>query len=755
MRQYCFYLREAALLYSQAANHSTAHYLLGLVAQDHHLHDLNPDIKSFDRLRCSQDCNKGADLSRVETRGWPALQLTILDELIDISMRLDDSQNSVRYIAYLLRRFHDLIGEERQRELSLTLERLAREKAGGFSLDMSGLPSLVGLVPVEPEAHLIPHKVAQEAGQGAKKAGAFIVDSTFRNKSKRCGSNEGIVWAEEQLVYVEVRLCNPMTFPVFIEGISLSTSGVPFEAYPTSLTLPPEARGYSVTLSGKPMGNGELLIKGCLVETFNVTYEHAIDQNGRPARGGVGDGIHVQVIPLLPLLQVSQPFLRGTCLSVYEGEKTTSVIELRCVGPRSIDQLKLSVNEEQNNVTHDPLIAEEPMPIFSWDAAALEVVELREDDVLSIPLHVQGLRKGDRERAVVEFTFEYGSSAVPGYRRRHVLEFAVQVKSGLHMVSFNVLPSDAPSTQLSTLQLSSPREAPGAVGAAKSAADFMRAVARHNSQDTCLLLLEVMNSTSHIFWLSHRHMCCPDDSRLPDPSGGVVLMPHTGTRFMIPMERFDVGDEEVAALRLQAELRQFVRSAANLTEEESRDAKYRYLMKQRLIRRMDVTWRSDFQSSGRLAMHTLQLSAANITRLTPERTALRIHVFPGGPDEADASAAADVALPSATTGVQRYQSVVIEFLVTNHSHEEQSLELSVQPYQELGGGTRNEHVCGEQLVWVGALQQPVSVAAGDTYAHRLGFYFLAAGSYKFSFTSENTHTAETTTCRQRCTIEVQ
>ena len=95
------------------------------------------------------------------------------------------------------------------------------------------------------------------------------------------------MWAEEQLVYVEVRLCNPMTFPVFIKGISLSTSGVPFEAYPTSLTLPPEARGYSVTLSGKPMGNGELLIKGCLVETFNVTYEHAVDAAGKPARAYV------------------------------------------------------------------------------------------------------------------------------------------------------------------------------------------------------------------------------------------------------------------------------------------------------------------------------------------------------------------------------------------------------------------------------------------------------------------------------------
>ena len=70
------------------------------------------------------------------------------------------------------------------------------------------------------------------------------------------------------------------------------------------------------------------------------------------------------------------------------------MIELRCVGPRSIDQLKLSVNEEQNNVTHDPLIAEEPLPIFSWDAAALEGVELRQDDVLSIPLHVEGHRKG-------------------------------------------------------------------------------------------------------------------------------------------------------------------------------------------------------------------------------------------------------------------------------------------------------------------------------------------------------------------------
>jgi len=777
MRQYCFYLREAALLYSQAANHSTAHYLLGLVAQDHHLHDLNPDIQSFDRLRCSQDCNKGTELSRVQSRGWPALQLTILDELIDISMQLDDSQNSVRYIAYLLRHFHDLIGEERQRELSMSLERLAREKAGGFSLDMSGLPSLVHLQPVLPEAHLIPHKV--EAPAQAEKKRAFIVDSTARNKrpSRR---QDAMVWAEEQVVYVEVRLRNPMTFPVFIKGISLSTSGVPFEAYPTSLTLPPEARAYSVTLSGKPMGNGELTINGCLVETFNVSYEHLVDANGKPFHGE-GGGIRVQVIPLLPLLQVSQPFLRGTCLSLYEGEKTTSVVELRCVGRRSIDQLSLSVNAEQNNVTHDPLIAEEPQPICSWDASVFEGCVLHEDDVLSIPLRVQGLRKGDRERTTVEFTIEYGSSAVEGYRRRQVLEFVVQVKAGLHLVSFNVLPSDAPSAELSSLQMKSPRESVLSGGgqsvmsggrpvfeAVRSTADLMRAVAKHNSQDTCLLLLEVMNSTSHIFWLSHADICADDTEA--SGGAGVVLMPRTGTRFMIPLVRFDVSAEEVAAVRLQAELRQFVRSAANLSDEEAREAKYRYLLKHRLVDRMNVAWRSDFQSAGRLLMHGLRLTAANITRLTPESTALRIRVHPGrdiggvsavSPSPSDSlsgsasASAGDIGGGSATTVVRSTQSVEIDFLATNHSAEEQRLELAVQPYQELGGGTRNEHVCGEQLVWVGALQQPVTVAAGETLVHRVGMYFLAAGSYKFSFTSENLDTAEVTTCRQRCTIEVE
>ena len=168
----------------------------------------------------------------------------------------------------------------------------------------------------------------------------------------------------------------------------------------------------------------------------------------------------------------------------------------------------------------------------------------------------------------------------------------MNVLEGIQVVNFEVLPSETNSSSISSL-LSSPalhRHGRMRSGATR---DLLETIGNlHYKQTTCLLMFEVVNTTSHMFWITYHVGNKEGVTTDKQPVTVVTMAPHSGRRLMMPFKRFDVPKEEILKVTLQSELRQFVRSDSNLTPEEENLVRYYYLIKQELIKRVKITWKS-------------------------------------------------------------------------------------------------------------------------------------------------------------------
>ena len=98
---------------------------------------------------------------------------------------------------------------------------------------------------------------------------------------------------------------------------------------------------------------------------------------------------------------------------------------------------------------------------------------------------------------------------------------------------------------------------------------------KENQASMCLLMLEVANTTSHMFWLHYKLNYLPTDANLN--INEIALTPHSGRRIMIPLKRFFVDKSETKNVILQSQLKQFVRSDKNLSPAEVLLANFLFL----------------------------------------------------------------------------------------------------------------------------------------------------------------------------------
>lgn len=76
----------------------------------------------------------------------------------------------------------------------------------------------------------------------------------------------------DEMAYFIVTLTNPHGIDLEIQEIRLSTSGVEFEATPTSTVIPAQTT-VSIKVAGVPKGAGELQIRGCLVQIMHCAEQ--------------------------------------------------------------------------------------------------------------------------------------------------------------------------------------------------------------------------------------------------------------------------------------------------------------------------------------------------------------------------------------------------------------------------------------------------------------------------------------------------
>uniref|UniRef100_A0A672RI94 Trafficking protein particle complex subunit 9 n=1 Tax=Sinocyclocheilus grahami TaxID=75366 RepID=A0A672RI94_SINGR len=331
------------------------------------------------------------DFSKGTHRGWAAVQLRLLHELVYASRRMGNPGLSVRHLSFLLKK-----------EVTQSLENYTSKCPGG--MEVISLPDGLKLPPVSftklpivrsvsllnLPVSLRPHKVKGLLGQGMSSASPFIYSPiTMHSRGDERSKKIDFQWVQGDVCEVQLMVYNPMPFELRVENMGLLTSGVDFESLPAALSLPAESGLYPVTLVGVPRTAGNITINGYHTSVFGVSSDCLLE-------GLVGvksSGCMVEVVPSLPRLQLCTSLPRSAHLSsedlstsvslrLFNGEMQQLTITLENIGTETLNTLELT---SKNLSTKEKLFGE----FLTWDLQdALSHLPLKSGQSVSIPVNI-------------------------------------------------------------------------------------------------------------------------------------------------------------------------------------------------------------------------------------------------------------------------------------------------------------------------------------------------------------------------------
>uniref|UniRef100_A0A8C1SBX4 Trafficking protein particle complex 9 n=1 Tax=Cyprinus carpio TaxID=7962 RepID=A0A8C1SBX4_CYPCA len=477
------------------------------------------------------------DFSKGTHRGWAAVQLRLLHELVYASRRMGNPGLSVRHLSFLLQTMLDFLSDQEKKEVTQSLENYTSKCPGG--MEVISLPDGLKLPPVpftklpivrsvsllNLPASLRPHKVKGLLGQGMSSASPFIyspitMHSRGDERSKKIGEYFNLAFGAI-LITIISSVCYYGTFLNMIFA---------------------NVAGYHTSVFG--------VSSDCLLEGLV---------------GVKSSGCMVEVVPSLPRLQLctslprsahlsSEDLSTSVSLQLFNGETQQLTITLENIGTEMLNTLELT---SKTLSTKEKLFGE----FLTWDLQdALSHLPLKSGQSVSIPVNISAkldfsgqenllhdlnddgisvtglpvssplrqvlkpraenkpdMTEGQRTlEAVLTFKYSGGAGEVEGYYRELSLGVRVDVEPSVFF------------TRVSTLPATSTRQ--------------------------CHLLLDVFNSTEHELTLSAKN------------NQDLVLHASECQRMAIQVDKFDFDSMPVmdhdalrlATVRQQEEKRQQV-----------------------------------------------------------------------------------------------------------------------------------------------------------------------------------------------------
>ncbi|XP_059899659.1 LOW QUALITY PROTEIN: trafficking protein particle complex subunit 9 [Gadus macrocephalus] len=326
------------------------------------------------------------DFSKGTHRGWAAVQMRLLHELVYASRRMGNPALSVRHLSFLLQTMLDFVSDQEKKEVTQSLENYTSKCPGG--MEVITLPDGLKLPPVpftklpivrsvkllDLPASLRPHKVKGLLGQNMSTASPFIYSPIIMHNrgEERCKKID-FQWVQGDVCEVQLMVYNPMPFELRVENMGLLTSGVEFESLPAALSLPAESGLYPVTLVGVPRTSGNITVNGYHTSVFGVNSDCLLEGLTNVKTGGC----LVEVVPSLPRLQLTTSLPRSVnvlaplskeelssrvSLQLFNGETQQLTITLENIGTEDIQSLELTSKMVN---TKDKMYGE----FLSWDLA--------------------------------------------------------------------------------------------------------------------------------------------------------------------------------------------------------------------------------------------------------------------------------------------------------------------------------------------------------------------------------------------------
>ncbi|TSR63302.1 Trafficking protein particle complex subunit 9 [Bagarius yarrelli] len=270
-------------------------------------------------------------------RGWAAVQMRLLHELVYASRRME------------------------KKEVTQSLENYTSKCPGGMNVitlpdglklapvPLTKLPIVRSVSLLNLPASLRPHKIKGLLGPNVSSASPFIyspisIHNRGEERSKKIGcqilAHPGSCChvsapsvseaAFKRALHVRCGMVTMSGFSVwlllhyfprtkeFLMG--LLTSGVDFESLPAALSLPAESGLYPVTLVGVPRTAGTITISGYHTSVFGVSSDCLLDS----LVGVKSSGCVVEVVPSMPRLQLTTSLPRGRARPVWRASSTNS-----------------------------------------------------------------------------------------------------------------------------------------------------------------------------------------------------------------------------------------------------------------------------------------------------------------------------------------------------------------------------------------------------------------------------------------------
>ncbi|KAK9080017.1 hypothetical protein SSX86_001692 [Deinandra increscens subsp. villosa] len=659
---------------------------------------------------------------------WSTLQMVVLKEILLSAVRAGDPLAAWSAAARLLRSYYPLITPSGQNGLASALYNSAERLPSGTHCADPALPFVrFHSLPLHPSQMDI---IKRDPGRedwwaGSAPSGPFIY-TPFSKGDSINNSKQELVWVVGEPVQVLVELANPCGFDLLVNSIYLSVHSGNFDAFPISVTLPPNSSKV-ISLSGIPTKVGPVNIPGCLVHCFGVITEHFfkdVDNLLLGAAQGLvisdpfrccGSGKlkttavpNITVVPSLPLL-VSHVVGGDGAIILYEGEIRELWISVANAGTVAVEQAHISLSGKNQDsvisVDYDAL--KSALPLKPGAEVTIPVtlkawqLGLVDHDVIASKSTSVNVTRPLKDASSPMLLIHY---AGPADNHEEVAEsvsgrclatpLKVCVLQGLSFVKARLLSMEIPAHV-------------GEISLGNDCADSLVKIDPYRgSWGLRFLELELSNPTDVVFEVGVS-VQLESDSEFDYPKTRIDR--DYSARVLIPLEHFKLPVVDAS----------FLAPSNGKTSEKKKKAEVNAYVR-KLISKIKVRWVSGRNSSGELHIKdatqaALETSIMDV--LLPDPLTFSFRLVPKGDGDGGGGG-----------GVLAHDMTPMEVLVRNNTKDSISMDLSIT-CRDVAGENCIEGTTSSVL-WSGALSgMKVDVPPLEEIKHSFCLYFLVPGEY--------------------------
>ncbi|TDL27497.1 hypothetical protein BD410DRAFT_762504 [Rickenella mellea] len=595
--------------------------------------------------------------------GWPELQIGIVREALAVAEALPDYPAVALFSLSALKSLHHVLDAEDQYHLHITASRAsatARRRGQEQVFEYwSGNP-LVGIEMLRvPFGRLPIERPVSELQSLSQKVGFTLpgqADPFLYNPRRLVGAKQAVVVQMETLEFV-VTVQNPYCFTLELLAISLSTTGVPFESKEIPVAIPSNSV-HSVTLSGKALAAGVLVVRGCMIQAadgvkqeFGLPISDDKDTNYLRAVDGVVNAtifdarpkkqyrkedatlskrltpstvrfMELKVVPEQPMLRIRRTSITHGALMLYNGETSTIRLTLENVSSIPVDFLKLTFHDS-TKAHFEEALADGGLSVFDsyeagynlihrpafwwWEGGSKQShVQPGKEAVISICCR----GKSGCTEGMVQISYSHlnseGSTGDVFCTRQLLYPVQVTVYQMLECRAMDLLPH----TRVKAIS-----------GGMRDDVEQLKALLQCEDAGYSLFTVDVRNTYGIPFEVSFIH----ESEETETTSTSQIVSPGSTHRFILPLKRFILPASVTSSPIPSLTDKQFVVGKANLSAEEESIQRELFWYREELFKRVKGRWREASGSRhGELSLRGQRLTLPMLKALRTETVRIEI-----------------------------------------------------------------------------------------------------------------------------------